>query len=270
MFRPTVRYWMEVEVHVYGFSIAANVLLSFFPFLIVMVSLFRAAGWSAAESAVYFTLLDYFPGELGDFVQRNLKVAVARRGPFQFVSMLLLLFAANGIFEPLEVALNRAWGIAKNRSYLKNQLVSLGLIFACGSLALLSVVLTALNRQFLAGLDGRTGYFLGLMGTAFFKMAALPITIAALFLVYWLLPNCKIRAVQVVPAAIAVGLALEAVKYLNLIVWPWLRIKLQREYGPFVYSATIVLWSFAASMIVLAGAEWMARSRIPESPADAA
>ena len=27
--------------------------------------------------------------------------------------MLLLLFTANGIFEPLEVALNRVWGITK-------------------------------------------------------------------------------------------------------------------------------------------------------------
>ena len=27
--------------------------------------------------------------------------------------MLLLLFTANGIFEPLEVALNRAWGVSE-------------------------------------------------------------------------------------------------------------------------------------------------------------
>jgi hypothetical protein len=32
---PTFRYWMQTEVHVYAFSVAANVLLSFFPFLIV-------------------------------------------------------------------------------------------------------------------------------------------------------------------------------------------------------------------------------------------
>jgi membrane protein len=44
-------------------------------------------------------------------------------------SMFLLLLTANGIFEPLEVALNRAWGVAKNRSHFKNQLISLGLIF---------------------------------------------------------------------------------------------------------------------------------------------
>jgi predicted membrane metal-binding protein len=40
---PTLRYWMETEVHVYAFSIAANVLLSFFPFLIIIVSLCRYA-----------------------------------------------------------------------------------------------------------------------------------------------------------------------------------------------------------------------------------
>ena len=37
----TLRYWMQTEVHVYAFSVAANVLLSFFPFLIIMLSLSR-------------------------------------------------------------------------------------------------------------------------------------------------------------------------------------------------------------------------------------
>jgi uncharacterized BrkB/YihY/UPF0761 family membrane protein len=62
-----------------------------------------------------------------------------------------------------------------------------------------------------------------------------------------------------VPAAVIVGLALEILKYVNLLTWPLLRLKLSREYGPFVYSASILLWSFFAAMIVLAGAEWSAR-----------
>ena len=49
-YMPTIRYWMETEVHVYAFSIAANVLLSFFPFLIVMVTLCRhLLHWQGAE-----------------------------------------------------------------------------------------------------------------------------------------------------------------------------------------------------------------------------
>jgi YihY family inner membrane protein len=257
---------MEVEAHVYGFSIAANVLLSFFPFFIVVVSVFRTLGWNAAENAVYFTLNDYFPGQMGEFIQRNLKVAVARHGAIQAVSMFLLLFTANGIFEPMEVAFNRLWGVTKNRSFLKNQLVSFGLIFACGLLALLSIMLTAANREILQSYKGPAAPLAGWMSLALLKTAALPLVMLALFLIYWLLPNCRVPPSKVVLASILVGLLLEALKHLNLALWPWLRIKLEREYGPFVYSATIVLWSFLASMVVLAGAELAARPAANPSP----
>ena len=90
---------------------------------------------------------------------------------------------------------------------------------------------------------------------AFFKFAAIPISILTLFLVYWLLPNRRIRPLRVAPVAILVGLARELLKYVNLLVWPWLEAKLRREYGPFYISVTIVLFSFLAAMLVLAGAE---------------
>jgi uncharacterized BrkB/YihY/UPF0761 family membrane protein len=256
--KPTVSYWMETEVHVYGFSIAANVLLSFFPFLIVMVSFCRyILHWQAAESAIYLALLDYFPGDTGAFLERNLRATVNLHGPFQVVSLLLLLFTANGIFEPLEVALNRVWGIAKNRSFVRNQLVSLGLIFACGSLALVSTMFTAMNQALFANITG--GAVTTVAGLVFFKMAAVPVSIFMLFLIYWLLPNRRTAPSRLVGVSILVGIALEAMKYVNLLVWPFLHAKLSNEYGPFVNSVTIILWSFVAAMIVLAGAEWSAR-----------
>lgn len=260
--RRTLRYLLETEVHVYAFSMAANILLSFFPFFIVMISICRyLLQWNAAEQAIYIAIGDYFPdGRFGDFIIRNLRAVVAQRGPFQVVSVLLLLFTANGIFEPLEVALNRAWGITKNRSYLRNQLVSLGLIFACGGLALLSTVLTALNQELLVklGIASESTAFLGAM---VFKLAAVPISILMLFLIYWVLPNAKVPVAPLLPVSLLVGVALELLKNVNLWTWPWLRMKLNHEYGPFVYSVTIVLWGFLASMVVLAGAEWAARSR---------
>jgi len=253
---------METEVHVYAFSMAANILLSFFPFCIVMASICRyLLQWDAAEQAIYIAIGDFFPEDrFGEFIIRNLKVVLAQRGPFQIVSLLLLLFTANGIFEPLEVALNRAWGITKNRSYLRNQLVSLGLIFACGSMALLSTVLTAVNQELLVklGLASQSTAFVGVM---MFKLAAVPLSILMLFLIYWLLPNAKIAVAPLLPVSLLVGVALEILKNINLWTWPWLRAKLNHEYGPFVYSVTIILWGFLASMVVLAGAEWAARSR---------
>ncbi len=262
--RPTLRYWMETEVHVHALSVAASVLLSFFPFLIVMLSLCHdVLAWRAAEESIYFVLKDLFPDQMGGFIVRNLRFPEVPRKAINVVSLLLLLITANGIFEPLEVALNRAWGQPKNRSYFRNQLISLGLIFACGALALASVTLTAWRRESFGN-----AAFASFASTLSLKLAAVPLSILALFLIYWLLPNFKVSPGRILPAAVVVGLALEVLKNVNFLTWPWLRPKLQREYGPFVYSVTIVLWSFLAAMLVLAGAEWAARRERHEATKD--
>lgn len=261
LFRPTARYLSGTEVHVYALAISASVLLSFFPFCNVMLSLCRNVLHSrAAEEAIYLALNDYFPGELASFLKRNL----AGQGKLHLTSMVLLLFTANGIFEPLEVALNRAWGEVKNRSYLKNQLVALGMIFLCGALALLSLMLTALNTQWTSAW-GTLGPIQGWLNLLMFKLAAVPISILALFLVYWLLPNRKILPARVAPTAIVVGLILEGLKYVNLAIAPYMHTKLEHEYAIFQHSVAILLWSFVASMVILGGAEWSARPRPEDS-----
>lgn len=245
---------METEAHVYALAIAASVLLSFYPFLTVMLSFCsKVLHWPAAVQAIYVALDDYFPGDLGSFVRRN-----APRSSVELGSMFLLLLTANGVFEPLEVALNRAWGVPKNRPYWRNQLVALGMIFACGSLALLSLMFSALNRKWVGDWAGGLpdAVWVNLL---IFKVAALPLSMLALFLVYWLLPNRKISPRNAAVTAIVIGVVLEALKYLNLLAWRFMQAKISAEYGVFQHSATIVLWSFMASMIVLAGAEWSAR-----------
>jgi uncharacterized BrkB/YihY/UPF0761 family membrane protein len=174
------------------------------------------------------------------------------------VSLLLLFFTANGIFVPLEVALNRAWRVERNRSYLKNQLVSLGLIFLCGVLILIGTTLIAYNgdsfgQSLSKHVPAQTGKLI------LFKLISVPLFILIVFATYWILPNRKIPAASLVPASIIVGVLLSIAGYLNLWTWPWLLMKLRNEMGPFVHSASIVLWSFVSSLIVLAGAEWSAR-----------
>lgn len=256
---------METEVHVYGFSIAANVLLSFYPFLLVMASICRyVLHWPAAEQSIYLALSDYLPGNAA-FLKRNLEVK-----SLEWTSMLLLLFTANGVFEPMEVALNRIWGVTKNRSFFRNQLISMGLIFACGTLTLVSTALTAWNFGLWARLFGADSLMLSIATRTAFKIAALPVTVLILVLIYWLLPNRKIAVSQILPTAIVVGLALEALKYINLLTWPYVGAKLYREYNVFINSVTIILWSFLASMVVLAGAEWAARHGLEPAPAPVA
>ncbi len=257
--RPTARYLMATEAHVYALAVSASVLLSFYPFLIVMLSFCRnVLHWPAAVEAIFLALNDFLPGDLGAFIRRN-----PPRGTFEVTSMFLLLFTANGVFEPLEVALNRAWGVSKNRSYFKNQLVSLGLIFMCGGLALLSFILSALNKRWIFDAAGSHVSAVSWFNVLVFKLAALPISILALFLIYWLLPNRRIAPARVAPVAILVGLALEGLKYANLLVWPLVQSKLAREYNVFQHSVTILLWSFVGTLVILAGAEWAARHDRP-------
>lgn len=249
---PTLRYWMQTEVHVYAFSVAANALLSFFPFLIVMMSVTRLFfNEQTVIASVDLALRDFFPDAFGTFLHNNLPA----RGRTEIMSIILLLFTANGIFEPLEVALNHVWGIRQNRSFIRNQAVSLALIFACGSLALASTMLTALNQESFRGLMGAAAWF----SVMFFKLAAVPLAALVLFLIYRFLPNGRTPLNRVAVAAIGVGVLMEALKYLSKLVWPWFFQKLAREYGVFKYSVTLIFLAFLAAMLVLAGAEWAAR-----------
>ena len=255
--KKTLVFWMETETHVYAFSVAANVLLSFYPFLFVILALARMIlPASVAVGAVDLALQDYFPHSLATFLEVRLERAT--RAHLELASVMVLLFTANGVFEPLEVALNRIFGIRTNRSFLKNQVISLMLIFVCGFLSMASTLLTAANQQFLNKALG-SATVVSFLATAFFKIAAIPVTCFTLFLIYTRLPNGKIPLDRAVPAAIAVGLLFEVLKYVNFATWGWFSAKLDREYGPFAYSVAIVLWSFLGSMLLLAGAEWAAR-----------
>jgi membrane protein len=261
---PTLRYWMQTEVHVYAFSVAANVLLSFYPFLIVMMSVSRLIfGEQTAIAAVQLALRDYFPDSFTSFLYtKGQHENLPPRGSVEIVSLLLLMFTANGVFEPLEVALNRVWGIRENRSFFRNQLVSLALIFACGGLAMGSLMLTALTRN-------SAGSVLGigaeLFPVLFFKLAAVPVAILTLFLIYFFLPNGRPPLNRVIVAAMGTGMLIEALKYVNKLVWPWFQRKLEAEYRVFQYSVALVFLGFLASMLVLAGAEWASRDNRRET-----
>jgi uncharacterized BrkB/YihY/UPF0761 family membrane protein len=242
--RPTLNYWMQTEVHVFAFSIAANVLLSFFPFLVVSISLSRVFfNQTTTLATIKVALQDYFPDALGGFLLNNLPGP----RPVAFFSLLLLVFTSNGIFEPLEVALNHVWGIRENRSFLRNQLVSLGLMFVCGTLALLSLGLPALYQTS------------SMVAALSFKVGVMPLTSLILLLIYRFLPNGRPPWARLIPAAIGVGILLEALKAVNMVLWPWIDQRIAREYGVFRYSVTLIFLSFLTSMLVLAGAEWAAR-----------
>ena len=256
----SLRFLMETEVHVYAFAVAVNILISFYPFLVAMILICRRVlHWPAAVEMIIHTVGDFFPGDFGFRVYQYLRPASWQK--FSWVSLLLLFFTANGIFTPLEVAFNRIWGAKKNRSFVWNQTISLGLIFVCGALVLASVCFTTLNAQFMGSTFG-ANQVAAVLQSIVLRIIALPVTMLMIFLVYWLLPNAKIPVGRLLPSSAAVAVLLQISEYLNLLTWPWLRDKLRADVPPFVQSISIVFWSFIATLIILAGAEWAARVKL--------
>jgi membrane protein len=256
--RSTARYMLRTEVHTFAFSVAANSILSFFPFLLLLMTLIRYVFRSRMMYLVIESLLrDYIPtGQ--EFVIRNLNALVTAHHRAQVFSLAMLLVTSTGIFLPLEVALNRVWGFRNNRSYLRNQLISLGLVFACGTLALLSVGLTAGNVAIVkSALHGYGAWYITLVDFITMKVFSILSTIAIFFLVYWLLPNGKVPARGVLPAAVIMGLLSEALKYAYIFALP--RLNFAEVYGPFAISVSLMFWSFLSGMLLLTGAHLSAR-----------
>jgi YihY family inner membrane protein len=252
---------MRTDVHTFAFSVAANSILSFFPFVVLLMTLIRHVFHSRVMSDVIIELLrDYLPAGQ-DFVIRNLNSMVNSRQRVQAVSLVILLVTSSGVFLPLEVALNRVWRFEKNRSYLGNQLISLSLAFACGALALLSIALTAAPVKFLEFvLQGYGSGFVRLVGFLMMKIFAIAASIAIFFLIYWLLPNGKVPARAVLPAAIIMGLLSEALKYAYILALPWLNF--QEVYGPFALSVSMMFWAFLSGLLLLAGANLSAEEHL--------
>ena len=252
------RYLLRTEVHTYAFSVAANVILALFPFLVLLLTLSRLLFPSAKVQGVVMELLKSFLPTGQDFVMRNMQLLAHPRGGMQLFSLFMLLFSSTGVFMPLEVALNRVWGVAENRSYLRNQAVSLLLAFAVGVLALASMALSADQKGVLALLFwGHTqGAAFALASRGFLRILAGSLSVGIFFLMYWVLPNRKVPAVAVLPTAIVTGLLWEGAKVLYVRVLPWLDF--QAVYGPFYISAGLMMWAFLSGLLLLAGAHFSA------------
>src|SRR5579871_5454606 len=78
---PSLRYLLSTEVHVYAFAIAANVLLSFVPFCVMLLVVSRKIlDSTAASNAVLAMLQDslpYFDPARPDFISRNIQATAS-------------------------------------------------------------------------------------------------------------------------------------------------------------------------------------------------
>ncbi|MHB1857026.1 MAG: YihY/virulence factor BrkB family protein [Acidobacteriaceae bacterium] len=252
------RYLSRTAVHTYAFSVAANAILSLFPFIVLMLTIAHRFLHSPQMVEVIASMLHALLPTGQDFVVRNMVFLVYSQKRVAVVSVLMLLVSSTGVFLPLEVALNQVWGVAENRSYWRNQLISFSLAFMVGILSLLSIAISAshetlLEMMFFGHTTSPAFHFLQ---RTLLKILGVIASISIFFFIYWILPNRRIRAMSVLPAAIITGLSWEGAKLAYIAVLPWLDLK--SVYGPFSISVGLMLWAFISGLILLAGAHFSA------------
>ena len=79
----TVKYLLRTEVHTFAFSVAANAILSFFPFVLLLMTVIRHVFHSPVMNDVVVQLLRDFLPAGQDFVIRNLNALVDARNRAQ-------------------------------------------------------------------------------------------------------------------------------------------------------------------------------------------
>ncbi|MDE1155470.1 MAG: YihY/virulence factor BrkB family protein [Acidobacteriaceae bacterium] len=248
------RYMTRTEVHTYAFSVAAQVILSLFPFIVLLLTLARRVFHSERMVEVVSQMMGHFLPNNQDFVMRNMRYVAYSHTNVKIFSVVMLFITATGVFLPLEVALNSVWGVKQNRSYLKNQIVSIALAIGVAILAMGSVAMSAAQQAVMNFLFfGHTqNIVFRALTQSFLTVCALVASVGLFFLIYWGLPNRKVPARAVLPTAMVMGVLWELAKYLYILALPHLDFR--SVYGPFEVSVGLMMWAFLSGLLLLGGA----------------
>lgn len=225
-------------------AIAFNFLLCLFPLLLVVTAFAQQlpAG-RRASAALLLVLQELIPFDhkaLGDSLSSLSRTA---RG-LELVSLLLIVWGSSGIFMPVEMALNRAWGGRSHRDFWKSRLLAFSMTLAGGLLALLSTLLTLLARGYSREWPVLAGYGV--------KASALSLTWLLFFLVYRFVPDAPVGSAVAARAALVAGVGWEAAKY--AFVWNLRRLNLTAFYGPLAFAVALILWAYVTSLVLVLGA----------------
>jgi membrane protein len=79
------------------------------------------------------------------------------------------------------------------------------------------------------------------------------------FAIYWLLPNRRIPARQVIRTSIVTGIIWLAAKEAYVAILPHMDLK--ALYGPFFVSVGLLFWAYISGLILFAGAQFSAVPR---------
>ncbi|HEY7188080.1 MAG TPA: YihY/virulence factor BrkB family protein [Vicinamibacterales bacterium] len=241
-------------------SIAYYALLSLFPFLLLIISLLGSVTTDEADrQAVLGFVFRYFPTQL-DFVTNQLDAFRAARLQLGVGGLLALVWGSLGVFGAVTSAVNEAWGVEKQRSFLKHRLVSFLMLVAAGgvmmiALAIVSLVEVAERSRFGAVVTSIRGlYILQSLG---FQYLGTVLVIVAVGLIFYFIPNAKTRFRDVWVGAILTGV-LWRFAFDGFSWYLGRNMGVRMIHGSVAAVLGFLLWIYVSSIILMYGVEFTA------------
>ena len=258
-------------------AIAYYALLSLFPFLLLIISILRfVAGADADDRAsVISFVFQYFPPQVGDFVRSWLNDPLSDALPSGLAGALALMWASLGVFGAVTSAVNEAWGVERQRSFLKHRLVSFLMLVAAGFVMVVALLLvSAINAARAPWFGELLGKFtwLAALQTLTFNYLATVLLIVGVGLVFYFIPNTKTRFRDVWVGAILTG-ALWRLAFDGFSWYVKKNSQLTHIHKSITAVVIFLLWVYLSSIILMYGVEFTAsyarlrRRRPPDMPA---
>ena len=256
-------------------AIAYYALLSLFPFLLLVISIL---GSVAADEDDRLTVLSfvfrYFPLQF-EFVTTQLDALRQASVQVGVAGALALIWASLGVFGAITSAVNEAWGVEKQRSFLRHRMVSFLMLVAGGGVmivALLFVSAAEVAQASWFGVMLARFRWLQALQTLTFTYSATILLVLAVGLLYYFIPNAKTRFRDVWVGAVLTGVLWRFA--FDGFSWYIGRSEgLTLIHGSIAAVVVFLLWIYVSSVILMYGVEFtaayarMRRRRPDEMPA---
>ena len=239
-------------------SIAYYSLLSLFPFFLLVFAILGSVTANPADrAAILQFILRYFPRQF-EFVTTQLDSMQQARTQLGVAGSFLMIWAAMGVFGAITSAVNHAWGVDKQPSYLKHKLISFVMLVASSLLLLMGLVLvSAVNvaeTHWFAVVASRSPVELAVLHHFVVRWASTAVFIAVVGLVFYFVPNAKVRFRDVWVGAVVTGLLWRGA----LFGFSWYVRDLSRfsnVHGSIAAVVVFLVWIYISAVLLLYGVE---------------
>ncbi len=238
-------------------SIAYYALLSLFPFLLLIFSVLGSVTANPADrSAILEFILRYFPRQF-EFVTTQMDSLQSARVQLGVAGSLLTIWASMGVFGAITSSVNHAWGVEKQPSYLKHKLISFTMLVAASVLLLAGLLLVSAVNVFEArwfAVVAVRAPQLAVLHHFAIRWATTAVFIAVVGLIFYFVPNAKVRFRDVWDGAVVTGLAWRGA----LVAFSWYVKDLTRfsnVHGSIAAVVVFLLWIYISAVLLLYGVE---------------